>query len=146
MSPGCCSGLCLAGSTARIIVGCSTPGELDVCPPQGMGHGHSSGLEHRSRWEHCDRHSRRAGHAELPCLIYRPAGLALPPICLGFHFPGINQPEAFDPTTAYKQGGLKTARAGARQGLLFPECYSGLRNICLCEGPGLEHVWTTRRD
>lgn len=86
------------------------------------------------------------GRQSCPAVIYRPAGLALPPICLGSHFPGINQPEAFDPTTAYKQGGLQTARVGARQGLLFPECYSGLSNICLCEGPGLGHVWATRRD
>lgn len=75
-----------------------------------------------------------------PAVIYRPAGLALPPICLGFHLPWINQPEAFDPTTAYKQGGLQTSRAGARQGLLFLVGYSGLGNICLCfpdTGPGL---------
>lgn len=70
------------------------------------------------------------GRQSCPVVIYRPAGLVLPPICLGFHLPWINQPEAFDLTTAYKQGELQTA--GARQGLLFLECYSGLRNICLC--------------
>lgn len=69
------------------------------------------------------------GRQSCLAVIYRLAGLVLPPICLGFHLPWINQPEAFDPTTAYKQGGLQTA--GARQGLLFLECYSGLRNICL---------------
>lgn len=113
-----CSGLCLAGSTAGLM---SPLGRWSL-PSPGNGTGTAAEL--------C-----------LPCCDLSP-GWA----CAPSHLSGLPSPEAFDPTTAYKQGGLQTARAGARQGLLFLECYSGLRNICLCEGPGLGHVCASRRD
>lgn len=81
-----------------------------------------------------------------PAVIYRPAGLALPPICLGFHLPWINQPEAFDPTTAYKQGGLQTSRAGARGFYFLQATVVWGTFVCVFQTQGQDCVCATRRD